>query len=147
MNERIDEWWNQCECMVLRGEGGSFYSLRRSVPTKIKKKTCGHRLLEDKIESPTKAHLDESPSGFGRPQMALPQAHLPLACWQVGSGLIPCVHLAWHTRFVWFVGPFLSEMQVMIFYAFLVRLLVFSFVFHLWVPADHNSPKLAELIS
>ena len=29
--------------------------------------------------------------------------------------------------------------------AFLLRSLVFSFAFQLWVPADHDSPKLVEL--
>ena len=42
---------------------------------------------------------------------------------------------------------FVGETQAAIFCAFLVRSLVFSFVFHQWVPADHNSPKLMELIS
>ena len=53
---------------VVRGEGGPFYSPRRSVPAKIKNETSGHRLLEDKIESPAKTHLDGSPSGFGQPK-------------------------------------------------------------------------------
>ena len=38
-----------------------------------------------------------------------------------------------------------SEMQDMIFCAFLLRSLVFSFAFQPWVPADHDSPKLVEL--
>ena len=37
-----------------------------------------------------------------------------------------------------------SEMQDMIFCAFLLRSLVFSFAFQPWVPADHDSPKLVE---
>ena len=85
--------------------------------------------------------------GVSCPQTALPQALLPLASWHVGPNLIPWVHLAWHARFLWFVGPFAGETQAAIFYAFLVRSLVFSFVFHPWVPADHNSPKLVEPIS
>ena len=64
----------------------------------------------------------------------------------MGPGLIPCVFVPWHARFLWFVCPFVSETQVTIFCAFIVRLLVFSVVFHLWVPADHNSPKLVEPI-
>jgi hypothetical protein len=51
-------------------------------------------------------------------------------------------------RFGLLDGPFfVSETQVAIFYTFLVRSLVFSFVFNLWVPADLNSPKLVEPIS
>ena len=65
----------------------------------------------------------------------------------MGPGLIHWVHLAWHARFLWFVGPFVGETQAAIFCAFLVHSLVFSFVFNLWVPADHNSPKLVEPIS
>ena len=38
-----------------------------------------------------------------------------------------------------------SEMLDMIFCAFLLRSLVFSFAFELWVPADHDSPKLVKL--
>ena len=49
----------------------------------------------------------------------------------------------WSVRWALFV----SETQVAIFYDFLVRSLVFSFVFNLWVPTDHNSPKLVEPIS
>ena len=42
---------------------------------------------------------------------------------------------------------FVGETQAAIFCAFLVRSLVFSFVFNLWVSVDHNSPKLMEPIS
>ena len=42
-------------------------------------------------------------------------------------------------------GLLVSEMQDWIIYAFLLHSLVFSFVFQLQVPADHNSPKLVEL--
>ena len=83
--------------------------------------------------------------GVGRPQTALPQALLPLASWQVGPNLIPWVHLAWHARFLWFVGPFVSVTQDWIICAFLLHSLVFSLAFRLWVPADHDSPKLVEL--
>ena len=42
-------------------------------------------------------------------------------------------------------GLLVSETQDWIIYAFLQHSLVFSFVFQLCVPADHNSPKLMEL--
>ena len=42
-------------------------------------------------------------------------------------------------------GLLVSEMQDWIIYAFLLHSLVFSFVFQLCVPTDHNSPKLMEL--
>ena len=58
----------------------------------------------------------------------------------VGAGV-------WLVGLVCQVGLFVSETHVAIFCAFLVRSLVFSFVFNLWVPADHNSPKLVEPIS
>ena len=85
--------------------------------------------------------------GVGRPQVAPPRLYLlwladrwalvlSLGCILLGT---PVSSSLW--------APFVSEMQVTIFCAFLVRSLVFSFVFHLWVPADLNSPKLMELIS
>ena len=77
--------------------------------------------------------------------MALPQALLPLASWQVGPNLIPWVHPAWHARFLWFMGPFVSVTHDWIICAFLLHSLVFSLAFRLWVPADHDSPKLVEL--
>ena len=139
--------------MCLRGEGGPFYSPRRSVPAKIKKETCGHRLLEDKIESPAKAHLDGSPSGFGRPKgLAGPRLHppRPIFLWLADRWALVlslgCILLGTPVSSgLW--ALFVGETQAAIFCAFLVRLLVFSFVFNLWVPADHNSPKLVEPIS
>ena len=126
---------------------------RRSVPAKIKKETCGHRLLEDKIESPAKVHLDGSPSGLDRPKGSPSprwRPPRPIFLWLADRWALVlslgCILLGTPVSSgLW--APFVSEMQVTIFCAFLVRSLVFSFVFHLWVPADHNSPKLVELIS
>ena len=94
----------------------------------------------------------------GRPAPdGTPQALFSLASWQVGLNLIPWVHLAWHASFLWFVGPsckcnagldhlcISSTFTFFLSCAFLLRSLVFSFAFQLWVPAYHDSPKLVEL--
>jgi len=83
--------------------------------------------------------------GVGQPQTALPQALLPLASWQVGPNLIPWVHLAWHARSYGLWALFVSVTQDWIICAFLLHSLAFSLAFRLWVPADHDSPKLVEL--
>ena len=53
-------------CLV-RGEGGSFYSPRRSVPVRIKYGNTGHHLQEDKDDLPAKVEVDWRQSGAGRP--------------------------------------------------------------------------------
>ena len=64
---------------VVRGEGGPFYSPRRSVPAKIKYGNTGHRLQEDKDDLPAKARTIWRQHGAGRPQgSAAPQVP-PLA--------------------------------------------------------------------
>ena len=96
---------------------------------------------------PSKLGPDGDFHGPGDPQVAPPRVYLPWLAdrWALVLSL-GCILLGTPVSSgLW--ALFVSEMQVMIFYAFLVRLLVFSFVFHLWVPADHNSPKLMELIS
>ena len=39
-----------------------------------------------------------------------------------------------------------SVMQGWIFYASVLRLVYVFIVFHIWVPSNHNSPKLVELV-
>ena len=77
--------------------------------------------------------------------MALPQALLPLAGWKVSPNLILWVHLACVAVSYGFWALLVSVMQDWIICAFLLRSLLFSFAFQLWVPADHDSPKLVEL--
>ena len=51
---------------VVRGEGGPFYSPRRSVPARIKYGKVDNHHQEDKSESPAKMHLDGCTSRFSR---------------------------------------------------------------------------------
>jgi hypothetical protein len=51
----------------VRGEGGPFYSPRRSVPTRIKYGNTGHRLQDDKDDLPAKARAILRQHGDGRP--------------------------------------------------------------------------------
>ena len=51
----------------MRGEGGPFYSPRRSVSTRMKYGNTGHRLQEDKDDLPTKARTIWRQHGAGRP--------------------------------------------------------------------------------
>ena len=82
--------------------------------------------------------------GVGRPQMALPQALLPLASWQVGPNLIPWVHLSWHAHFLWFVGLFYKCNTGLDHLCISSVFTCVFFVNQLWVPADYNSPKLVK---
>ena len=128
-----------------------FYSPRRSVPAIFNKESPVHRFLEDKIKSPAKPHLDGSQSGFGRPQgSADPWWHSPGSSflWLAGRWALTlflgCILLGAPVSYgLW--ARLVSGTQDWIIYAFLLRSLVFSFAFQLWVLADHDSPKLMEL--
>jgi hypothetical protein len=52
---------------VVRGEGGSFYSPRRSVPARIKYGNTRHRIQEDKDDLPAKDEAERHRHGAGRP--------------------------------------------------------------------------------
>ena len=41
---------------------------------------------------------------------------------------------------------FVGETQGLIFYASVMRLVYVFIIFHAWVPTNHNSPKLVELV-
>ena len=85
-------------------------------------------------------HQDGKQGWFGRPHFTI-SGHCPsLVHCLVGPDVKWSV---WSVRWALFV----SETHVAIFCAFLVRSLVFYFVFNLWVPTEHNSPKLMEPIS
>jgi hypothetical protein len=62
--------------------------------------------------------------------------------WSYLLGVCRLVMLVWSVKWALLV----SETQEGIFCAFLLHSLVFSLVFQLWVPANHNSPKLVEPI-
>ena len=132
---------------VVRVVEGPLYSLERSVPAISLYGNIANRLLEDQINLPTKMHLDGKQGWFGRPHFTASGNRPSLVHCLVGPdvrwSVLGLGWLVWSVRWAHFV----SETQVAIFCAFLVRSLVFSFVFNLWVPADHNSPKLVEPIS
>ena len=93
----MDEWF-------VRGEGSPFYSPRRSVSARINMEICGHRLLEDKINSPAKAEPELPQWGFGRPMGSAK----PLLRWfgPIFGRCTPCGPLVQDSRCPALVGPF-----------------------------------------
>ena len=76
------------------------------------KETLGYWLLEGKIESPAKLHLDGSQARFGRARGRPTPSGPPLhrfcsTSWKVGPGLIPFVFLPCNISFGLFSVPFL----------------------------------------
>ena len=132
---------------VVRVVGGPLYSLERSVPAISLYGNVANRLLEDQINLSAQMHLDGKLGRFGRTTLPpLATVLLWYTAWWVLMSDGRCRGLV--GRFGLSGGPFfVNETQVPIFCAFLVRSLVFCFVFNLWVPADLNSPKLVEPIS
>jgi len=154
MDEWWKGWWNGGLGVLFWEGGGPLYIVlgrsRDYSTSALYMGTHGHRLLEDKIKSPTKLHLDGSLSRVGRlrgstgPRWSSPRPTflwladrwvlvLYLLCLCLG---VPVSSARW--------ALFVSEMQNRIFCVFLLCLLVFSRVFHMWVPANDNSPKLVE---
>ena len=140
-------WW----CLV-RGEGGPFYSPRRSVPARIKYGNTGHRLQEDKDDLPTKARGIWHKSGAGRPcGSAGPQVQpfappfvldtarwAPILCMSVPGLCTSVFSVKW--------AHFVGETRDVIFCVFFSVFTCVFLIFHQWMPADHNSPKLVELV-
>ena len=74
--------WSSTSSLVwclVRGEGGPFYSPRRSVPARIKYGNTEHRLQEDKDNLPAKARTIWRQHGAGRPQGSAGPRAPPLA--------------------------------------------------------------------
>ena len=109
-------------------------------------------LGEDKGESPAKGHLDWIQSRFGRPLGSANPLASPLA-----------TAFAWVTdRWVLFSGAcvpglctsvcsdkwalLVSVTQDEVFCLFMLRLVLVFSLFHVWVLANQESPKLVELI-
>ena len=117
------------------------------VPAKLIRKQLSSPFKRIRTNLPPKLGPDGDFHGPGDPQVAPPRVYLPWLAdrWALVLSL-GCILLGTPVSSgLW--ALFVGETQAAIFCSFLVRSLVFSFVFHLWVPADHNSPKLAELIS
>ena len=129
-----------------------FYSPRRSVPARIKYGNTGHCLQEDKDDLSIKDEAERRRHGAGRPcGLASPQVPplvppfildtawwAPILCMSV-PGL--CT-LVFSIKWAHFVG----ETRDGIFCVFFSVFTCVFLIFHQWVPADHNSPKLVELV-
>ena len=136
----------------MRGEGGPFYSPRRSVPAKIKYGNTGHRLQEDKDDLPAKARTIWRQHGAGRPQgSATPQVPplappfvLDTARWApiLCTSVLGLYTLAFSVKWAHLV----SVTQDEVFCVFLLCLVLVFSLFHVWVPTNQESPKLVELI-
>ena len=135
------------------GEGGPFYSPRRSVPARIKYGNTGHHLQEDKDDLPAKTRASWRQHGAGRPRGSavprVPPLALPFIQDTARWGPILCMSVPGLCTSVFSVKWVLlvSVMQDWIFYASMLCLLYVFILFHVWVLANHNSPKLVELIS
>ena len=137
---------------VRGGEGGSFYSRRRSVPGGDKGGNVDNRLLDDKHELPAKTEANWRRSGAGRPcGSAGPQVSplappfvLDTAKWAPNL----CMSVPGLCSSIFFVkwAHFEGEMWAGIFCVFFFVFTCVFIIFHQWVPADHNSPKLVELV-
>jgi len=137
---------------VRGGEGGLLYSANRSVPAPNKYGNIVHRLRVDKDELPAKVRAIWRQSGAGRPcglagPRVLPPAPpfvLDTAKWapnlcMLVPGLCSSV---FSVKWAHFVGEMWDEIFCVFFSVFTCVFLIF----HQWVPADHNSPKLMELV-
>ena len=137
---------------ILRGEGGSFYSPRRSVPAGIKYENTRNRLWEDKSDLPTKAQANWRQHGAGRPRGSAGPRVLPLAPPFVLDtarwALILCMSVPGFCTSVFSLkcAHLVSVTLDAIFCALLLCLVFVFFLFHLWVPANQDSPKLMELV-
>ena len=135
---------------VVRGEGGPFYSPRRSVSTRMKYGNTGHCLQEDKDDLPAKARTIWRKHGAGRPQGSagprapplVPPFVLDTARWAP----ILCMSVPWFCRSVFSIrwAHLVSVTQDEVFCVFLLRLMLVFSLFRVWVPA--NPPKFMELI-
>ena len=138
---------------VRGGEGGSFYSRRRSDPGGDKGGNIDNRLLDDKHELPAKTEANWRRSGAGRPcgsagpqvsPLALPFV-LDTAKWAPNL----CMSVPGLCSSIFFVkwAHFVGETQDEVFCVFLLRLVLVFSLFRVWVPANEESPKLVEFVS
>ena len=138
---------------VRGGEGGPLYSANRSVPAPNKYGNIVHRLGVDRIKFPAKDEAGWLQKGFGRPCGSADPRAPPLAppfvldtarwapnlCMSV-PGLCSSVFSVKWTHFE-------GETRDGIFCAFFSTFTCVFIIFHQWVPADHNSPKLVVFVS
>ena len=140
--------WNA----LWRGEGGSFYSPRRSVPARNKYGNIWEPPYEDTIDFPAKAQANWRQHGAGRPRGSAGPRVLPLAPPFVLDtarwALILCMSVPGFCTSVFSLkcAHLVSVTLDAIFCALLLCLVFVFFLFHLWVPANQDSPKLMELV-
>ena len=139
--------------VCVRGdEGGPFYSPNRSVPALNKYGNIVHRLGVDQIEFPAKyearwhRHGARRPCGSAGPRVPplTPPFNLDTARWAPNL----CMSVPGLCSSVFSVkwAHFEGETRDGIFCVFFSVFTCVFLIFHQWVPADHNSPKLVELV-
>ena len=138
--------------MCCEGLPTSFYSLDRSVPVRIKYGNIWEPPNVDKTILIAKARVIWRQHGAGRPcgsagprvSPPAPPFVLDTAKWAPNlCMLVPGLCLSvFSVKWAHFVGETWDEIFCVFFSVFTCVFLIF----HQWVPADHNSPKLLELV-
>ena len=138
--------------MCCEGLPTSFYSLDRSVLAGNKYGNIEHHLRVDKNELPAKTEADWRQHGAGRPcgsagpwaSPLTPPFILDTAKWAPNL----CMSVPGLCSSVFSVkwAHFEGETRDGIFCVFFSAFTCVFIIFHQWVPADHNSPKLVELV-
>ena len=137
---------------VRGGEGGPFYSANRLFPAINKYGNIVHRLRVDKNELPTKSEAGLHRNGAGRPcgsdgpwvaplapPLVLDTAKwAPNLCMSVPGLCSSVFSIKW--------AHFEGETRDGFFCVFFSAFTCVFITFHQWVPTDHNSPKLMELV-
>ena len=137
---------------VRGGEGRPSYSTNRSVPALNKYGNIELRLRVDKNELPAKTEVDWRRHGAGRPCGSAGPRVPPLApsfvldttrwapilCMSVPGLYTSVFYVKW--------AHFVGETRDGIFCVFFSMFTSVFLIFHQWMPADHNSPKLMELV-
>ena len=139
--------------VCVRGdEGGLLYSANRSVPAPNKYGNIVHRLRVDKNELLAKTEAGWRRNGAGRPcgsagpwvSPLAPPVVLDTAKW--APNLCMSVPVLCSSVFSVKWAHFEGETWAGIFCVFFFVFTCVFIIFHQWVPADHNSPKLMELV-
>ena len=136
----------------MRGEGGSFYSPRRSVPARNKYGNTRHCLQEDRINFPAKDETEAADMGPADP--VVQPAHecrlsRRLSSWTLPGGPPTCVCRcrALYVSFLCQMGLCWMCNAAAMFCVSLLCLLRVFMLFPTCVPANQESPKLVEMVS
>ena len=137
---------------VRRGEGGSFYSPRRSVPARNNYGNIWEPPYVDKIILPAKTwviwrqHGAGRPCGSAGPRVAPRVDFRPGHC-QVGPQLVYVSAGALYVSFLCQMGLFWMCNTAAMFCVSLLCILRVFMLFPTCVPAINNSPTLVEFVS